>query len=212
MSDFIRQVFAGKTIGRILFNRQAALRCKDLKGEVLDAAGGGGGSYLRYIPNDAAVTRVDAKGGPGVDKVIDLNKKLPFVDRSFDAILFFNAIYIIRDRKQLFQEFRRILKDAGALFLSSSFIYNEMPEPHDYCRLTKEGLEEELHSAGFADVSVWRYGERFTAAASLLSPFFVFNTIRLFAYSLAVLADRCIPGSLKERHPAPLGYFSIARK
>ncbi len=211
-TSFRRQVFAGKTIGRILFNDAVEKNCSGLSGRVVDLAGGGYPSYWKLLPGEVSLINTDYKKGPGVDLVVNLNESLPFEDNSEEVFLCFNAIYILEDRVAFLKEILRTLRPGGELLLSSPFISNEMSEPHDYVRLTQEGLRRELVRAGFSDVSITPYGERATAAAFLLHPILHFNMLRYFVYSLAIFVDRITPVRLKESHPAPIGYFVVAKK
>ncbi len=210
--DFIKQIFRGKSIYRILFNWQAKEHCKGLSGSVLDLAGGSSPSYYKYLPKDLRIIKTDYKNKEGVDKIADINKPLPFDNNSVESILLFNAIYIAKDRSLLLAELNRILKKGGRIFIASPFIASELAEPNDFCRLTKEGLEQGFKQAGFIDFKITRFGERFSAVAYLLHSFFVFNFIRLIIYSFCLLLDKIIPKKIKKLHPAPLGYFCIIRK
>ncbi|MGB2580552.1 MAG: methyltransferase domain-containing protein [Minisyncoccia bacterium] len=212
IEDFVRQIFAGKTIWRISFNQYVKTKCSMLSGKVLDLASGGTPSYSKYLPQNIELVRTDSIEKDGVERCVDFNKPLPFTDNEFDSVLFFNALYIAEDRIATLKEIRRILNVGGILYLSMPFIFAEIPEPVDYCRLTYQGLEKELREAGFSHVKILRFGERFTSAANLLHPFFIFNTIRLVVYVLSIILDRMTPQTLKNNHPAPLGYFCIAPK
>jgi len=46
--NFIKQVFQGKSIYRILFNWQVQEHCQNLTGKCLDLAGGKNPSYYHY--------------------------------------------------------------------------------------------------------------------------------------------------------------------
>lgn len=48
----------------------------------------------------------------------DLEKKLPFPDKSFHKVFLFAVLEHIRRRRQLLQEIRRVLKPRGLLFIS----------------------------------------------------------------------------------------------
>ncbi len=208
--DFIRQVFKGKSIYRILFNWQVQEHCQDLNGKCLDLAGGKNPSYHRYwsFKNDTELIKTDLNGGLKVD----LNKDLPFDDNSMDNVFFFNAIYIIKEPEKLIKEIHRVLKPEGNLFIASPFIFNEAKEPSDYRRLTSQGLEELLKQGGFNDFKIIPFGERFTAGVHLWHSFFLFNFIRLIAFTKAMVFDKWIPRKIKKFHPCPLGYFIIIKK
>jgi len=208
--DFIKQVFQGKSISRILFNWQVKEHCKNLTGKCLDLAGGKDPSYYRYwsFKDDAKLIKTDINS----NLKIDLNNNLPFDDNSIDNIFFFNAIYIIKYPNKLMKEINRILKKDGCLFISSPFIFNEAKEPDDFRRFTSQGLEKQLKKNRFEDFKIIPYGERFTAGVHLWHSFFIFNFIRLIVFTKALLLDKLISKNIKKTHPCPLGYFVIAKK
>jgi len=212
--DFIKQVFQGKSIYRILFNWQVQKHCRNLTGACLDLAGGKEPSYYKYwsFEKEAKFIKTDYNQDKSPDLKVDLNNVLPFEDFSIDNIFFFNAIYIIKRPGKLLKEINRILKKGGKLFIASPFIFNEAKEPDDYRRLTSQGLKQLLKESDFKDFKVISFGERFTAGIHLWHSFFVFNTIRLIVFTKALLFDRLIPKKIKKLHPCPLGYFIIAKK
>jgi SAM-dependent methyltransferase len=210
--DFVKEVFKGKSIYRILFNWQVAENCKNLTGEVLDLAGGDKPSYYRYLPKNLKIIRTDISFHSNLDLVVDFNKRLPFADGSQKNIFLFNAINIAKDTNKLFGELFRILAKDGQLFLSSLFIANEMMEPDDFSRLTFQGLQSQLEMTGFKNIKITRIGERFTAATQLSHRFFIFNIVRLFVYSLSLFLDKLIPLKIKKNHSCPIGYFCVVKK
>lgn len=211
MTSVMREAMRGKTIGRALFNQRVRTGCANLSGRVLDLAGGASPSYLPLLPERIDLVRTDLVASPDV-VAVDINAPLPFPDSSFDAVLLFNAIYVVEDPVALAREVLRVLRPAGAWLLVAPFIANEMPEPHDYVRYTGEGLERLCKNAGFSSVSVERMGARASAATQLLHPFFLFNVVRALIYPVALFFDRCVPASVRSAHPTPIGYFVRAEK
>lgn len=211
-STFIKQVMAGKSIGRILFNKKVSECCRAISGRVIDLGGGVAPSYRSLLPKGIELVTTEVSADKGADIVVDLNKPLPFESGSIRTFLCFNVVYILEDRVMSLSEMYRALGQGGVLFLSSPFITNEMPEPHDYVRLTKEGLLREFELAGFTDVSALPYGERGSAAMYLLDPVFRYRIIRAPFYLLGVFIDRMLPKKLIDAHPSPIGYFVIAKK
>lgn len=211
--DFIKQVYSGKTISRILFNWQVQKNCRDLNGVCVDLASGKNPSYQRYWKlNCIKLIRSEYSNENNPDIVINLNEKIFLADDYADNAFLFNALYILKKPEDSLKEIFRILKSGGSLFLSSPFIANEMPEPDDYSRFTSQKLKEMLSGAGFAGIKITPYGERFTASAYLLHNFFLLNSVRLIFFSLALLADGIIPKKIKRQHPCPIGYFVVAKK
>jgi len=211
--DFIKQVFQGKSIARILFNWRVQEHCQNLKGICIDLAAGSNPSYYKYLDfKKIKIIRADYNLDKSPDLKIDLNQSLPLDNNSIDNIFLFNVIYIIKNPKKLLKEIHRVLKKGGRLFISSPFIFNEAREPNDFRRLTSQGLERALGKSGFSDFEIIPYGERFSATAYLLHNFFVFNFVRLIVFSKVLLFDKLIPKKIKKLHPCPLGYFIIAKK
>jgi len=211
--DFIKEVFTGKSLGRILFNWQVQKQCQNLEGISIDLAAGSNPSYYRYWGlNKNKVIKVDYKQKEGIDIVVDLNQILPFKDNYADNIFLFNVIYIIKEPKNLLKEIYRVLKSGGTLFFNSPFINNEAPEPNDYFRLTSQGLNNLLRESGFSNFKIIPLGERFTAGVNLWHSFFIFNFIRFFVFTKALLLDKLIPKKIKKLHPCPILYFVIVKK
>ena len=211
--DFIKQVYSGKTISRILFNWQVKNNCQNLKGVCVDLASGKNPSYQRYWKlNCDKFIRSEYIGDNRPDLVVDLNRKIPLADNYADNVFLFNALYILKKPEESLKEVYRILKTGGILFLSSPFIANEMPEPDDYFRFTSQKLKDILNEEGFSEIKVIPYGERFSAAVYILHDFLFFNTVRFFAFSIALFLDKAIPRKIKNNYPFPIGYFVIAKK
>ncbi len=211
--DFIKQVFQGKSISRILLNWQIKKYCQNLSGVCLDLAAGENPSYYQYMNlKNTKLIRADYNKSKRPDLKIDFNQPLPLEDDSIDNVFFFNAIYIVKESEKLLKEINRVLKKEGRLFISSPFIFNEAREPDDFRRFTSQGLKILFKKGGFFDVKIIPYGERFSATVYLLHSFFIFNFIRFIVFSKALLLDKLIPKKIKKLHPCPLGYFVIAKK
>lgn len=57
-------------------------------------------------------------------RIVDVNKRLPFDDRSFDLIWCSEVIEHLDDPRKIIQEFRRVLRDQGRIILTT---------PNSYC-------------------------------------------------------------------------------
>ncbi len=209
---FLKQVISNKTIARTLFNIQVKKNCSNIVGRVLDIASGINPGYKKCLPKDIDYIASDFKTDSYLDMIIDFNNKLNFKDQTFENIFLFNAIYIVKDRIGLLKEIKRIIKDNGTLFLSSPFIANEMKEPDDFCRLTAQGLEDEFKEAGFGNIKIIRYGERFSSALYLINSLIKTPILKIIFYPIALSLDYLIPKKIKQNYPCPLGYFCIIKK
>lgn len=208
--DFIRSIFRGKTLRRIVFNWRLQEWCRDFHGVILDLGAGSIQSYRKWLPKDAELIATDIEEKDGV-QIVDLNKSLPFADNSIDVATLFFALYILEDSKETLKEIKRVLKLGGRLYLSTPLIAAEIPEPHDYCRLTHEGLEKLFTEAGFSKYQIERIGGRASSAVIILDPLFVFNIVRLFVFPLCLFIDK-ITQKLDVHHPVPHSYFCVLEK
>jgi len=213
LANLFKETRRGKTIARIIFNFKIAERVKNLSGIIIDLGGGQSPSYERFWrikPEKFIKVDINEKAEP--DVIADLNKPLPFSDNFADAIFLFNVIYILENPANVLKEINRVLKPGGKLFLNSPFIFNEAKEPTDYWRFTSGGLEKILREAGFHNFLIQPVGERFSAAAYLISPFLLFWPVKFLFYCFAILFDKLIPKKLKLKQPSPIGYFVEAKK
>ena len=210
MRNFITQVYQGKTIRRIAFNSKLEDYCHEFKGVVLDLGGKSSEGLKRFLPKNVKLITTDLIGGDNVDAV-DLNQRLPYDNDSMDIVTMFFVLYILENRERTLREIYRVLKPGGKLYLTSPFISAEIPEPHDYCRLTYEGLDKAFRETGFSNITIERMGGRATSAVAIMHPYFVFNTVRLLVFPFSIFLDK-LTRSLDVRHPVPHTYFCIVTK
>jgi len=211
--DLLKETRNGKTIARTLFNWGISKHVKNISGIIIDLGGGKNPSYERFWQiKPEKFIRVDINEKTEPDVIADLNKTLPFSDNFADAVLLFNVIYILENPTEILREINRILKPGGKIFFTSPFIFNEAKEPSDYWRFTSEALEKLLRESGFNNFFIEPVGERFSAAAYLISPFLFFWPIKFVFYCLALIFDKLIPKKLKSKQPSPIGYFTEAIK
>ncbi len=208
---FIKKILKRKTLFIFLTEESLLREFSFLKGNVLDLASGAS-SYEGLIPGGVNLIKTDLNPKDTETKKVDCNEVLPFEDNSYDGVIFINALYTLKDREMFIKEVYRVLKPGGIFISISPFIANEMPEPHDYCRLTYEGIKVLMSKNSWSSVRVTRIGERFSSGANLLHPALFFTLIRVFVYGLALILDSFIPKKVIDRHPTPLGYTIVSVK
>lgn len=205
----LKEVWRGKSLHRILFEREVAKGVRNLKGVIVDLASGPYPGYSRLCQGSASmVVRVDINGKNKPDVIADLNKPLPFKTESIDSIFFFNSFHILEEPEEALAEIYRVLKKGGTLYLSSPFVFAETPQPHDYHRFTYEKLEKMLEQAHLTKVAIERYGGRFSSAVFLLSPYLP-KLLRVPSAAISLFLDKKLA---VKTYLCPLGFFGIARK
>ena len=105
------------------------------------------GTFSRYL-------RADLVGNPEADLVISADGTLPLAGRSCDAVLSSQVLEHVADPRAYLAETHRVLRDKGHLLLSTHGAWPYHPDPVDYWRWTRAGLEHELARAGFETLEV----------------------------------------------------------
>lgn len=117
---------------------------------------------------------VDARPGPGVDQVADV-EDLPFPDASLGTVIAMSTFEHVPRFWRGFQEVRRVLRPDGALLVACPFYFYIHGYPSDYWRFTPQALELLLedypskvlgwHGANKRPANVWSLAFREEAAA-----------------------------------------------
>lgn len=207
----------GKSIGRILTNLALAQWRDEVKGIVLDLACGKEPSYRRFLNmtgNDTLqLVGVDINSSYHPTVVADLTHPLPFKTESVDAIILSSFLYIPPDPEWILQEIRRVLKNGSLLLLTAPLVFPYNPEPTDHWRFTEEGLKWLLSRSGLLVEELIPIGERWTAAAYLLSPFLRPRwLVAPIVYWLCLKLDAWTVKKFKRLPRCPICYVAKARK
>jgi SAM-dependent methyltransferase len=83
---------------------------------------------------------VDARPGPGVDQVADV-EDLPFGDASFGTVIAMSTFEHVPRFWRGFEEVQRVLRPDGAFLVSCPFYFYIHAFPDDYWRFTPQALE-----------------------------------------------------------------------
>lgn len=213
--SLITETLRGKDLNRILCNK--ASQKFEAYGRVLDVGGReGGSSYWRYVRTRRWYRRttadIDSASKP--DVIIDLEKSdIPFPDAHFDTVLMFNLIEHINAREEVLTHLARVLKRGGTIAGVIPFLVGVHPDPHDYVRLTREGLEDLFRKAGFPHITVETVGRGPFVASYYQSEFLWPRVVKLLLIGVSFALDRIIlilRPSWREKFP--LSYAFCARK
>jgi SAM-dependent methyltransferase len=100
------------------------------------------GYQLNYIALDVEV-------GEGVGCVADAHH-LPFRSCSVDALMCVSTLEYLNDPFKAVQEFHRVLKPGGILYLSAPFVFPYHAPPEDFFRFSKAGIR--ALATGFEEI------------------------------------------------------------
>lgn len=110
---------------------------------------GGGTGFIQKIFNHPSY--VVAEDYP----VVDVQNLSSYKSNSYDFVILDQVLEHVADPKAALKEVYRILKKGGWLILTTPFLVQIHPAPHDYWRFTKEGMNELLRSYSAVRVKSW---------------------------------------------------------
>jgi len=116
---------------------------------VLDYGCGGKPYRSLLSAKFAEYVGADLSQSDDTDLVLGGNGDIPVVDESFDCVLSSQVLEHVEDPLRYLREAHRVLRQEGHLIISTHGIWRYHPDPLDYWRWTLDGLEYELHRAGF---------------------------------------------------------------
>lgn len=103
-------------------------------------AGQEGLANLRSLFPSKEYLGIDARSGPGVDQVADV-QDLPFADRTFGTVIAMSTFEHVPRFWRGFEEARRVLRPDGAFLVSCPFYFYIHSYPGDFWRFTPQALE-----------------------------------------------------------------------
>lgn len=118
------------------------------KGRVLNA-GAGNRDLSAYV--DGELVNQDIDGGLHNENIQIYSPlhEIPVEDDHFDAIICNAVLEHVRNPHEVLDEFYRVLKPGGYLYLGVPFMQPEHLDPTDFQRYTKDGLCELVHRHRF---------------------------------------------------------------
>jgi SAM-dependent methyltransferase len=110
-----------------------------------------------------AVKGLDIAPAPGVD-VVGTAEATGLTDGSVDLVLCTQVLEHTRAPWLAMREFARILRPGGSLVISIPHVWFFHPHPHDYWRVTAEGMAALFDDGGFETGRIYAQG---SSAAAL---------------------------------------------
>jgi len=102
------------------------------------------GAYNKDMVDDPRFIKIPTKYRFDIES-IDLDSNIA------DMILVPNLIHHIKNQSKMFEEFGRLLKKGGSVYIFEPLVREIHQAPDDFVRYTPHGLEEELRKKGFSN-------------------------------------------------------------
>lgn len=143
-----------RLLHRDLVRALASLPARAMERRVAIDVGAGGGPYRGLLEKAGfAIKGLDIAPGPGVD-IVGTAERTGLPDESADLVLCTQVLEHTRAPWLAMREFARILRPGGRVVISVPHVWFYHPHPHDYWRVTAEGMAALFEEGGLRMVSV----------------------------------------------------------
>lgn len=138
---------------RLLHKAMAELSQSDIlhaSGSMLDYGCGERPYQDLFAPRFSPIVGADFQGNTNADCLVGPQGQLDSIaDGTFDVVLSTQVLEHVEDPRAYLREAYRVLKAGGVLIVSTHGMYRYHPDPVDYWRWTRTGLELEIARVGF---------------------------------------------------------------
>lgn len=194
-----------------------ALARLTIDGNVLDVGGSKKSGYHELIKGDHTIVTGNIDESYGIDVVFDAQKEWPFLDASFDGVLFVNLLEHLYRYDVAVEEAYRVLREGGTVAGVVPFMFNVHASPNDYFRYTRSALLRIFDERGFKEVHITELGTgAFSVIYHCLLGFvrwqWLATPLIAFFGSIDKLILRLKPDNKMSAKEMPLGYYFEARK
>jgi hypothetical protein len=188
---FLKALFRGKAIGRALLvsSVEKLVQSSDvlLKAEKVLDVGSQSASHERAFPKHWLITKSNYQKHDKEDLIIDVNKKFPLEDASFDGVTIFHTLYLADDYINCIQESVRVSR--SFVLFNVPLISSLAPHPVDLNRFTYDRLVLVMKKLGISQYKIIPIGGSFTSALALVEHYLYFRVLRICAGVLAKMLD-----------------------
>jgi len=185
-----------------------------LDGKIIELGGSRISGYHELIKGRHEFIVANLSEYYGYDVKVDLEKKFPFENNSYDNAIAINLIEHIYNYKNIFSEANRIIKKGGLFIFTSPFMFHKHGCPNDYNRFTDDALKKIAIENGFQIVEIVLLGEGIFSTFYQMFP--LPHLLRYFLENIFVYTDKIFKklskGYNKISVEYPMGYFVILKK
>lgn len=123
-------------------------------------------AHCHYVSNDLCLG--DSEWNyDGID-IVSSAYEIPVNKESFDAVLCIQVLEHLDAPDRAFQEFSRILRKGGRIYLSAPLLAGEHQQPYDFFRYTRYGYTALGERHGFRAVTIEPHGGSIIAIETLM--------------------------------------------
>ena len=94
--------------------------------------------------------------------------QIPLEGSILDAILCTQVLEHIAEPWSVLEEFHRVLRPGGKLWMTAPLVWYLHEQPYDYYRYTSHGLRHLLEQAGFIEIEITPLNDAFSTTAQLV--------------------------------------------
>jgi SAM-dependent methyltransferase len=121
---------------------------------------------LDYVTCDWVNSLYQPETPPDIEASAD---SIPLADATVDAVVCTQALEHMTEPWLVLEEFHRLLRPGGSLWVTVPLVWYLHEIPHDYYRFTSYGLRYLLERAGFVDTDVQPMNDSMATVSQLMS-------------------------------------------
>ena len=189
----LKECLNGKSLSRVLQNRE--FKKISINGKTIDlGAKNGKASYYRFFNlKYSEIDYVDINPTESNVLELDLEKKLPISDKSYDSVLAINLFEHIFNVQNLMEEIYRILDDEGKLIGSTPFMKEYHSDPLDFYRYTQDFYKKVFEKIGFVNIELILVGQGlFHVIAENVGKLLKIKILRYLFWELCIGIDKLL--------------------
>ncbi len=140
---------------------------KYVNGRVGDIGAGTAKYKAKILSVASSYTSFDVVAGENIDVVGDV-LNMPFSDGFFDTIISTQVLEHVEKPWIMIKEINRVLKPGGVCILTVPFLISYHPDPTDFFRYTKDGVESLFKNENFEIIDSGTYGRLFSTFLEII--------------------------------------------
>lgn len=189
----LKECLNGKSFLRVLQNKE--FKNISINGKTIDlGAKNGKASYYRFFNlKYSEIDYVDINPTESNILKLDLEKKLPISDKSYNSVLAINLFEHIFNIQNLIEEIYRILDDEGKLIGSTPFMKEYHSDPLDFYRYTQDFYKKMFEKVGFVNIELILVGQGlFHVVAENVGKLLKIKILRYLFWELCIGIDKLL--------------------